>query len=860
MSDQGMMDARHADISRQFPFLSGDDAATRQVRATEWAATPLGPIEGWPTALRVVLGTMLKSRNPMLLYWGPQLIHFFNAAFIPSLDVRQFPDSMGQPGEQAWSDIWPVIGPKLQAVMDGQGATWDEDQLIPGLRHGRIVDVYWNYSFTPITDEQGRIGGVLVVATETTARMVAARRQVALHGASDALARLDALTDDLFGSALQTLTATRLDAPCVAYVRWPEAEGAPVLMGGFPCGDTEQFGAALARALQGQAERFEALARGEPVHLPGLLSWQSPDHPEPVTDVLLLPVRHAGEAALQCIAFGLNPRVPLGAGYQRFLQSLADELSSAIQRGESAQAHQRAFAERDNLLQHAPMAIAVLSGPDQTFTLVNPHYCRITGRSKERLLGNTYVGAFPELVDTPWPAIAKNVYLTGERYVSPETLIPLDFGRGGLEDRWFQFNLEPMRDLHHRLTGLTALAHDVTEQVQARTALERSAAERQTLLDRLQLAARAKDEFLAMLGHELRNPLAPIVSALHIMQRKGGAFERERDVIERQVRHLTRLVDDLMDVARIAHGRVRLEPSLTRPVVLVQRAAEMVMPLMEQRGHQLEVVPPERPIVWWGDADRLVQVVSNLLTNAARYTPHGGRVVASVRRDTDAASGRDDVVIEVADNGIGIEPKELEGIFDEFYQVTRQASDRAHGGLGLGLALVKSLVQLHGGQVAAYSAGKGQGSRFVVRLPLREQPVAELPAAEPRQAARQSLRVLLVDDNRDAVDLMAHALSLQGHQVSVAYTPEEALDLAERMRPQAAVLDVGLPGMDGQELARRLRARLGADCLLVALSGYGQDSDRARAKEAGFAHYLVKPATVEQLQAVLAGAGKPAGG
>ncbi|WOP15433.1 ATP-binding protein [Ottowia sp. SB7-C50] len=859
MSNQATKVERQDDIARQFPFLAGDDAASRQVRAIDWAATPLGPIAGWPAPLRILLGTLLKSRNPMLLYWGPQLIHFYNAAFIPSLDARQFPGSMGQPGEQAWSDIWPVIGPKLRAVMDGQGATWDEDQLIPGLRHGRVVDVFWTYSFTPVSDEQGRIGGVLVAATETTARMVAARRQTALHGVSDALARQDAMTEDLFASTLQALVSTRIDAPCVTYLRWARPEDAPLCMGHFPAGDDPWPPAEQARALQGRADRFDMLARGEPVLLPGLLSWRSPDYDEPVTDVLLLPLRHAGEAELQCIAFGLNPRVPLGDGYQRFLQSLTDELSFAIQRGETAQARQRDFDERDNLLRNAPMAIAVLSGPDQTFTLVNPHYCRITGRSEERLLGNTYVGAFPELADTPWPTIAKNVYLTGERYVSPETMIPLDFGRGRLEERYFQFNLEPMRDVSQRITGLTALAQDVTEQVLARTTLERNAAERQLLLERAQQAARGKDEFMAMLGHELRNPLAPIVSALHIMQRTGGAFERERAVIERQVRHLTRLVDDLMDVARIARGRIRLEPSLTRPVVLVQRAAEMVMPLMEQRGHQLEVVPPERPIVWWGDADRLVQVVSNLLTNAARYTPHGGRVVASVRRDTDAARGRDDVVIEVADNGIGIPPEQLEGIFDEFYQVTRQASDRAHGGLGLGLALVKSLVQLHGGQVAAFSEGKGKGSRFVVRLPLRDQPVTALPAAEPRQAARQSLRVLLVDDNRDAVELMAHALSLQGHQVRVAYTPEEALDLAERSPPQVAVLDVGLPGMDGKELARLLRARLGDSCLLVALSGYGQDNDRAYAKEAGFAHYLVKPATVEQLQAVLMGAVQPAG-
>ncbi len=837
-----------ATLAQRHPFLAGDDVATRLVRATDWAATPLGPIDGWPAPLRTMLGMMLHSRNPMLLYWGPRLIHFFNTAFIPSLDARQFPDAMGQPGDEAWSDIWPVIGPKLHNILNGGGATWDEDQLIPGLRHGRIVDVYWNYSFTPVLLESGQPGGVLVVATETTARMVAARRQVALHGVSDALARLDALPDDLFASALQTLTPTRLDAPCVAYLRWPQADRAPALMGHFASGAGDSLEAELMRALQGQPMRFDALARGEPVHLPGLLSWSSPDYPEPVTDVLLLPLHHAGETALQCIAFGLNPRVPLDEGYRRFLQTLADELSSAVQRGESARARQRAFEERDNLLRHAPMAIAVLSGPEQTFTLVNPHYCRITGRSPERLLGNTYTGAFPELVDTPWPAIAKNVYLTGERYVSPETLIPLDFGRGQLEDRYFQFNLEPMRDMHQRITGLTALAHDVTEQVHARATLERNAAERQALLERAQSAARAKDEFLAMLGHELRNPLAPIVSALHVMAaRQDSSTEREQAVIRRQVDHLVRLVDDLMDVSRIARGRVRLQPTLARPAVLAMRALEMTQPLIDSRGHQVSVTLPERPVLWWGDSDRLVQVVSNLLTNAARYTPHGGHIHMTVRREADT------VVIEVADNGNGIEPEILPDIFDAFTQGQRQGMARTAGGLGLGLALVKNLVALHDGQVQAFSEGLGCGSRFVVRLPLHEQP-QDMPPDLPSglQAAEATRRILVVDDNRDGAELLAELLALHGHQVRIAHDGPDALAIAELLLPEVALLDIGLPGMDGYELARRLRSRLGDGCVLLALSGYGQAEDRERALAAGFAQHLVKPVDPAQLLALLA--------
>ena len=488
------MQADDRAISLEFPFLAGDDVASRLVRAIDWAATPLGPIAQWPAPLRTMLGTMLRSRNPMLLYWGPQLTHFFNAAFIPSLDKRQFPGAMGQPGEQAWSDIWPVIGPKLRHIMQGGAATWDEDQLIPGLRDGRTVDVYWNYSFTPVLLEDGQVGGVLVVATETTARMVASRRQAALHQVNDALARLSPDEPDLFSAALQSLQAASRDVPCAAYLRWPHAADAPQVVDCVGIGEYQWPAGepVLPTALAGQQALFDTLMQGRHVVLPGRLRLTTPEHPEPVTDLVLLPMRHAGEAGLQCMGFGLNPRVPLDQAYLQFLQQIADDVGAAIDRGESARARARAFEERDNLLRQAPVAIAILSGPEQTFTLVNPLYCRVTDRSPDQLIGKTYREAFPELADTPLPGILQQVYRTGERYASPESLIPLTID-GALSDRYFEFNLEPMRDLQQQVTGLMAVAIDVTHRVLARASLDRSHAERQQLLERAHAAARAKD-------------------------------------------------------------------------------------------------------------------------------------------------------------------------------------------------------------------------------------------------------------------------------------------------------------------------------------------------------------------------------
>ena len=848
------MDQHTSTIAVRYPFLAGDGEAARLMRATDWAATPVGPIDGWPAALRSLVGTLLGSRHAMFLWWGPELVQFYNDAYIPSFGVGKHPAAMGQRGRDCWPEIWPIIGPQIEAVMARGESTWHEDQLVPIFRNGRLEDVYWTYGYSPARLEDGRVGGVLVVTTETTTRMVAARQQAALQRVAAALARLPRRAPDLFADALSTLRHAAQDAPGLALMRWDEESGAaPQVLACMVAGDVlaAHDGSAaegLAQRLGGDRASLHALARGDTVHLSGVLALPSTVHAERVTDAMLLPLRQTGHeaAGLSFLAVGLNPRLPMSARYRSFLQQLADALSNAIGHGESARERDRVDEEHESLIRQAPIGIAKLMGPAHTFTAANPLYCQLVGRSEEALVGKDYLVAFPELIGTPLPGILDGVYETGERYVSPEMLIPLNLGRGVLEDHFYEFNLEPMFDLRGRVIGLMAAAMNVTARVQARASTERAHAERQQLLERAQDAARAKDQFLAMLGHELRNPLAPIVSALHVMERKGAGAERERAVIERQVKHMTRLVDDLLDVSRIARGRIRLEPTLTRAAVMLTRAAEMVQPLMDQRGHRLEVSLPPTPILWWGDSARLVQVVTNLLTNAARYTLPGGQVRLSGRREGQ------ELVIEVADNGVGIAPELLPGVFDVFYQ-GQQGVDRSQGGLGLGLALVKSLVAMHEGRVEAHSAGRDQGSRFVVRLPLREQPVvAEHDWPSGETAARQSQRVLMVDDNHDAVDLLAEALALHGHELRVAYTPEQALGVVEQFQPQVAVLDVGLPQMDGHELARRLRARVGEGCVLVALSGYGQDSDRERAQLAGFAHYLVKPVAPRELQALIA--------
>ncbi len=386
--------------------------------------------------------------------------------------------------------------------------------------------------------------------------------------------------------------------------------------------------------------------------------------------------------------------------------------------------------------------------------------------------------------------------------------------------------------------------------------LERARIERDRvhLLQAAEQANRAKDEFLAMLGHELRNPLSPILTALQLMRLRGSeGSERERTVIERQVTHLTRLVDDLLDVSRIARGKVELKEEVVEMAEVVARAIEMASPLLEQRTHTLDVQVPRRGLPVRGDSVRLSQVVSNLLTNAAKYTPPGGHV--TIRASDDHGQ----VVLRVRDSGVGIAAEVLPRIFDLFVQ-ERQPIDRAQGGLGLGLTIVKNLVEQHGGTVAALSDGHGKGSEFVVRLPaarheasldgtLPPEP-APRPAGPPPQECR---RILVVDDNVDGSEMLAAALCAMGHETRVAHDGPTALVLAGEFRPDIAFLDIGLPVMDGYELAARFRELPTLRrTLLVALTGYGQESDRSRARQAGFRHHLVKPADLQAIETVLA--------
>lgn len=358
---------------------------------------------------------------------------------------------------------------------------------------------------------------------------------------------------------------------------------------------------------------------------------------------------------------------------------------------------------------------------------------------------------------------------------------------------------------------------------------------------------RPNDEFLAMLAHEFRNPLAPIRSAVEIMRvigQKDPALEKAREVIARQVDHLSRLVDQLLDVSRMTQGATGLEKVPVDVNALLWRAVETVQPLIDERGHALRVMPLAQPVNVEGDFKRLSQVVANLLDNAARYTEGDGEIVLSAVKETDG------VAICVKDNGIGIAPDALPVIFDLFTRAHRSA-ERPQGGLGIGLSLVRNLVELHGGTVEAKSAGVGEGSEFIVKLPLLKQSArAGQPLKTPH--GRETLRrIVVIDDNVDAAESLAMLLRLKGHEVHVAYDGPAGVALAMKTLPDCVLVDIGLPGIDGYEVAKRLRAHDRDGMLLIALTGYGQSEDRLRSEQAGFDHHLVKPVAQNVLEDLL---------
>ncbi|WP_165390838.1 PAS domain-containing hybrid sensor histidine kinase/response regulator [Pseudoduganella lutea] len=488
------------------------------------------------------------------------------------------------------------------------------------------------------------------------------------------------------------------------------------------------------------------------------------------------------------------------------------------------------------LFQQAPGILAVVLSPEHVFEIANDAYLRLVGR--DDIVGRAVAEVLPEVRDQGFIALLDEVYRTGEPHVGHEMPVLLRRGpESELEERFVNFIYQPIRDHRGAVYGIFVEGSDVTEAVLAMRALQEANAR--------------KDEFLAMLAHELRNPLAPIAAAAELLRLgtpDAARIQKTSAVITRQVEHMTKLVDDLLDVSRVTRGLVTLRRETLDFNGVVGEAVEQAAALMHAKRHRVTVELPDERLWVNGDRTRLIQVVSNLLNNAARYTPDGGSVTVRVTAD------ERNVHATVEDNGIGMLPGLLPHVFDLFTQAER-SPDRSQGGLGLGLALVKTLIELQGGTVRAHSTGAGQGSCFTICLPRVTQPIALASGSGEGEEARGARRrhLMVVDDNADAAQMLALLLETAGHSVAVCGDAAQALRAVVASPPALLFVDIGLPGMDGYALVRRLRQLPEtAGARIVAITGYGTPQDRERALEAGFDEHLVKPVNPKALYGILA--------
>ena len=511
------------------------------------------------------------------------------------------------------------------------------------------------------------------------------------------------------------------------------------------------------------------------------------------------------------------------------------------------------------LSERSPQPTVAVEGTTHVVIYVNPAFARFVGRDRTELVGRPFAEAVPEGDENGYLALLDRVFRTGvhenlaeqeHRHTQP---VPVYWSYAvwailGEDERPAGVMIQVTDSTETAIYRRHAMAMNEALLVSAARQHELAAAA-ESLSVRLQTAVRARDHFLAVLSHELRNPLAALSSGLQLLKLAGKdpvAAERSRDMMERQLNQMVRLVDDLLDVSRIATGKLELRRERVDLASVVRDAVEASRPLIDRQGHELTVTPPADPVLLDADPTRLAQVFLNLLNNAAKYSERGGHIRLSAERDGA------EVVVRVRDTGIGIPPAHLPHIFEVFVQVD-SAWHRAQGGLGIGLSLVKGFVELHGGRVEAHSDGSGKGSEFVVRLPLASAAAPGQALEAAGAAPEQRRRILVVDDNTDAAESLAEMLALMGHEARTAHDGEAGVTAVAEFRPELVLMDLGMPGLNGYEAARRIRAEpWGNEPFLVALTGWGADDDRQRTREAGFDRHLVTPIALDVLTRLIA--------
>ncbi len=876
-----------------------------RMRRHPWETTSVGPVASWPFSLKLAVRMLLDCQLPMCLAWGEGQVQFFNEAYLAVLGGKQ-EGALGGDARVVWADIYPVMRPKWERAWRGE-PVGEEKLAVTTERRGYPETCWLHYSYSPVYDDAHRVGGVLVTLVENTAAVKAERLQAFQIRLADILR-----TETEAGPLLQAV-----GRHVSAFAAGAEAIHATVDLAGQSATIDAQWRNGAPDRAPGRTVPLEMLAFGRAARLlngetvcvpdvaddpaiPGAAAWLE----QGIAAGIVIPLMMEG-----CLAAVMALHAPIARHWDAaeilLMEDCAHRTWEALRRIRTDQAL-RDETRILELMKHATEQLASTLDLEPLMQAITDAATQLTGAEfgsffynntdgngdayllytlsgaprqqfaklgqprPTKVFGPTFYGSAPVRSDDitkdprygsmgPHHGMPKG-HLPVRSYLAASVVSRSGEVIGGL---FFGHSLPAMfsartEELISTFAGQAAIAID---NARLYDMAQKSSQERDSILAS-ERAARAeaerhnkmKDEFLAMLAHELRNPLAPITSAaqlLRLPEVNEGLRLKASSIISRQVRHMTELVDDLLDVSRVTRGLVKLESEVLDLNKVAMAAVEQARPHIEERRHALVVDLPAEQVPVEGDRTRLIQVLVNLLNNSAKYTPAGGRITLSVKSDGLSAT------VDVQDNGSGIGPQLLPHVFDLFTQADR-APDRSQGGLGIGLALVKSIVRMHEGSVAAYSAGAQQGTTMTVTLPLAQTLAGETPRAHGIAGETRPLPVTIVDDNADAGQSLAVLLRAHGHTVQVYEDASTTLRAPEVEGTEVFILDIGLPDMTGYELARRLRRQPAhASAVFVALTGYGQERDRELSRQAGFDHHLVKPVDIAKLAQILAQAAAP---
>ncbi|MEO5660714.1 MAG: PAS domain-containing protein [Polaromonas sp.] len=771
-------------LRKQLPFLVGTTEMALLMRHHDWSTSSLGQPLQWPQSLRSVVNLLLGSAFPMFVAWGPDLALLYNDSYAELLGEKH-PSALGMPFMDVWREADSDLEPLVQRALNGE-SFYMENLSLRLHRHGYDEDAWFTFSYSPVLDDAGMTAGFYCACVETTA-MVQAERQTRMQQ-----------------QRLQTLF--QQTPGFTAVLRGPDhvfemANQAFLQLTGF----RDVLGKTVAKALP------EVIGQG---------------FIELLNQVHETSVPYVGRSMR--IMLRRERGAPLYEAFLNFVYQPITDASGQVE-GIFVQGYDITLEHQAQqallVFSNSIPAIAWIASPNGAMEHFNSQWTHYTGQSEADSLNAGWTAALhPDDANAAWQAAcALSSEWQGEHRLRRHDGIY----------HWFLTRAVPQMDAKGDVLRWFGTMTDIE--------YNRRAA------DALRDADRQKDEFLATLAHELRNPLAPIRTAARLLK-SAGADEavrtRAAGVIERQAGHMTHLLNDLIDIARITQRRLELKKTTVDLTALIDSAVEAARPGLDAKGHTLNVTLPENTP--WVEADqvRLAQVLSNLLNNAAKYTDAGGTICLDVKLD---ASG---LAFAVTDNGIGLSPAAIQNVFVMFAQ-EQSALDRSEGGLGIGLALSKGLIELHGGTISASSEGRGRGSRFEFRLPcgtVIADPDAPVADAEPQNKPVRTITVLLADDNLDSAETLAELLRLDDHVVYTAHDGLQATGLALQYKPDVIVLDIGMPGLNGYEVAQRIRAQpWGGHPLLIAATGWGQAGDRKNALTSGFDLHLTKPFDPQEL-------------